>query len=371
MKLSILGRLCCPICRHNLTATTFKGGDDDLETGVLLCEGCDTWYPVANRVSVLLDFPTAFHASFEKLYAIELRPFAAFKKPSGKPRPGEIAIQKTFSDEWNVVQNSGLSFSYAPKELAMLHRDVYLKWLRSEDRPRNLLNIGCGLGRETVALLDAIGEPKLEAFAIDINFALIQSGEVYKDHPNLHLFIASLFKLPFTDEARFDLVDSTGVLHHTYSTEAAFNAIANYVRPGGKLFVWVYGIDDHLAVKGFRCIARRIMWSLEHILRPVLSRSPRVIRDDVLAAITTAAHPVIRRVPSVKRHLDWCWINTNHIFRDILTPVFARRHTYNEVFEWFEDAGFRIIDVQSPAAYRRLFPGGGVFGIGVTGVKVS
>jgi SAM-dependent methyltransferase/uncharacterized protein YbaR (Trm112 family) len=371
MKLSILDRLCCPICQHALAARTFKGGDDDLETGVLLCEGCGTWYPVANRVPVLLDFPTRFHASFESLYASELTPFAAFNRPSGKPRPGEIAIQETFSDEWNVVQNTNLSFSYAPKELVALHRDVFLKWLLSEDKPRNLLNVGCGLGRETVALLEAIGDPNMEAFAIDLNFALIQSGEVYKDRPNIHFFIASLFKLPFKDEANFDLVDSSGVIHHTHSTEAAFNAIARYVRPNGKLFVWVYGLDDHLVAKGFRGLVRRILWPVEHVLRPALSRSPRFVRNGVLAAITTAAHPVIRRVPSINRHRDWRWINTNHTLRDLLTPMFARRHSYNEVFEWFENAGFRIIDVQSPAAYRRMFPGGGVFGIGVTGEKVS
>jgi hypothetical protein len=104
-------------------------------------------------------------------------------------------------------------------------------------------------------------------------------------------------------------------------------------------------------------------------LAKYVSRSPRAIRDGVLAAITTAAHPVISRAPSIKRHQHWRWINTNHIFRDILTPRFARRHSYNEVFEWFKNAGFRIIDVQSPAAYRRVLPGGALAGVGVTGEK--
>src|SRR5206468_5798034 len=99
MRLFVLDRLCCPTCRHGLAAETFKGASDDLEAGVLLCHGCGTWYPVANRVPVLLDFPTVFHASFEKLYATELASFGSFKKPSGKPRAGEIAVQETFSDE--------------------------------------------------------------------------------------------------------------------------------------------------------------------------------------------------------------------------------------------------------------------------------
>jgi SAM-dependent methyltransferase/uncharacterized protein YbaR (Trm112 family) len=362
MKLSVLERLCCPICRHDLAARAFKAVGDDLEAGVLLCDGCSTWYPVSNRVPVLLDFPTVFHGTFEGRHAGEFKLLGAYRKPSGQPRPGETAVQETFCE---------LSFLFAPKELVALHRDVFLKWLRTEEKPRNLLNVGCGLGRETVALLEAIGDPDIEAFAIDLNFALLQSGEVYKDRPNIHLIIASLFKLPIKAEASFDFVDSNGVIHHTYSTEAAFNAIAKYTRPGGKLFVWVYGLDDHLVAKGARGLIRRIMWPTEHLLRPMLARSPRPVRNALLAIITTVAHPVIRRVPSIRRHKEWRWINTNHTFRDLLTPMYAWRHSYNEVIEWFEKAGFRVIDIQSPAAYRQLFPGGPLFGIGVTGEKLG
>src|SRR5207244_12464621 len=122
----------------------------------------------------------------------------------------------------------------------------------------------------------------IAAFATDLHYALLQSGTIYRERPNIHLIIASLFRLPLKDEATFDFVDSTGVIHHTYSSETAFNAIAKYARPGGKLFIWVYGLDDHLVAKGLRGLVRRVMWPVEHLLRPVLSRCPRRIRDCVL-----------------------------------------------------------------------------------------
>src|SRR5690606_36214784 len=85
-----------------------------------------------------------------------------------------------------------------------------------------------------------------EIFAIDLNFAVLKGGEAYKSRPHLHLIIAALFHLPLKPTS-FDLVYSQGVIHHTFSTEQAFRSIASYVRQGGYLTIWIYGIGDHLA----------------------------------------------------------------------------------------------------------------------------
>ena len=60
-------------------------------------------------------------------------------------------------------------------------------------------------------------------------------------YPRVHPIVASLFRLPFARRA-FAHVHSQGVIHHTYSTKAAFEAISAFVRPGGSLFVWVYAV---------------------------------------------------------------------------------------------------------------------------------
>ena len=39
----------------------------------------------------------------------------------------------------------------------------------------------------------------------------------------------------------FDRIYSRGALHHMYSTEDAFRALARYCAPGGALYLWVYG----------------------------------------------------------------------------------------------------------------------------------
>jgi SAM-dependent methyltransferase/uncharacterized protein YbaR (Trm112 family) len=380
MNISILSRLRCPACRESLQ---FQPFDDErsqrssdtlsgttpstgvpVREGVLLCPACDTWYPVHSFVPVLLVFPTPMHAQFARQHEVELKALSRYHPPSGRPMPGESSVQETFTEEWNCVQESELSFYYSREELVALNQRVWLTWLR--ERPhhiRTVLNVGCGLGRESMALQEATGAE--EIFAIDLNFGLLQSGPRFTDRPNIHLIIASLFHLPF-ESSSFDFVYSQGVLHHTYSTLEAFRTVLQYVRGGGYLFIWVYGREDHLARRGLARLAMRAHLLMEVVGRRLVSRSPRTVRNFFFAVLSRLVHPVHRRRLSSKS--DWRLQNTNHDLRDWLSPRYAHRHGYNEVLEWFDNCGFRVIAVQSPGEYRRLF-GRQLWGVGVSGYK--
>ena len=65
----------------------------------------------------------------------------------------------------------------------------------------------------------------------------------------------------------------------------------------------------------------------------------------------------------------WKFKNTEHSIRDLYSPIYARRHSINEVVEWFEDADYTIIDFQSPKVYKEIFNGKKLHGIGLTGKK--
>jgi hypothetical protein len=201
---------------------------------------------------------------------------------------------------------------------------------------------------------------------VDLNFALLRRGRICRDIPRFHLVIASLFWLPFR-RAAFDLVYSQGVLHHTFSTKAAFEAISPFVAAQGYIFIWVYSLDSHLVPKGFKGFIFRVMWYAEQILRPLLSRAPAVVRTAFFFVLTTVLNPMF--LWSARNKKKWKWQNTQHLLRDWLSPRYAHRQSYNEVLEWFEDGKFEVVGVQSPAAYRRLF-GKRLGGIGVIGHRV-
>ena len=185
----------------------------------------------------------------------------------------------------------------------------------------------------------------------------------------MNFVIASLFDLPFPQES-FDLVYCQGVLHHTYSTADAFRAIAPRVRPGGNLFVWVYGLEDHLAPPD-RSWKRR-HFAAESALRPFVSRSPRPLRNAIFKALVAASHARERGGAGGKEIFgdEWSAENTEHALRDWLSPRYAHRHGFNEVMELFETTGFEIEDVQSPAAYKKLFDRT-LWGVGMTGKRLD
>jgi SAM-dependent methyltransferase len=313
----------------------------------------------------MLVFETPFHRWFAERYAEQIHRLAEYEMPNFPPQPGERSVQDTFTDQWDKVQDDELSFLYSEEDLKELNHKVWLKWLEgSRDEVRSILDIGCGLGRESLVLQEVADGA--EVFGIDLNFGLLQSGEVYKTRLGIHFVIASLFHLPFRWSS-FDLVYSQGVIMMSFSTVEAFRSIASYVRSGGYLFIWVYGLDDHLIRRGAKGILTRINYAAEGVVRPLISRSPKVLRDTFFNTASVVLHPLTKM--RVRHKEMWKLENTNHNLRDLLSHRYARRHSYNEVLEWFENLGFKVIDIQSPAAYRRLFKKQ-LWGVGITGKKV-
>ena len=337
-----------------------------VKDGALSCAPCRVWYPVMDYIPVMLTFSTRVHRVFAARHADKLKAIADFTPPRQKAMPGERSVQETFSDEWGLIKEDDLSFVFTAEDLVELNRQVWLQPLQAtRDQYRTVLNVGVGIGQETMALQKAVGNA--EIVGVDLNFALLQRGRATRDIPGFHLVIASLFHLPFRP-ASFDLVYSQGVIHHTYSTKAAFDAISRFVREDGHLLIWVYALDSHLLPKGFKGFILRWKLSAEKVFRPLVSRSPSPVRDVIFWVITTGLHPFLKR--TVRRRDQWTWKNSNHGLRDWLSPRYAWRHGYNEVMEWFEDIDYKIAGVQSPKTYRRLFLKQ-LYGVGILGRRES
>ncbi len=288
---------------------------------------------------------------------------------------GERFIQKTFTDEWNLTQEDELSFQRNDEDLINLNKDVWLSWLKKRIKIDSLLNVGCGIGKETISLETLTGANDI--VAIDLNFALLQAGERYKENPNIKFIVCSLFHPPLEQE-KYDLVYSQGVIHHSFSTYTAFKSISRFVKPEKYLFIWVYGLEDHLCFRNvqfdsfgnfFKNFFAHLFWYTEVFIRPWLSRAPKILRDTVIFIMSIFLHLLIKK--RVLHKSEWKLKNTEHGLRDTYTPVYAFRHSVNEVMEWFEESNFEVIYFQSPLSHKRIFSGKRIHGIGMTGQKIN
>lgn len=167
-----------------------------------------------------------------------------------------------------------------------------------------ILEIGCGTGQMSLYLARAdrlvIGADLTRA---SLELAAAAAGRFQLDRV---LFVETDLHHPGLHEASFDVVYSSGVLHHTPNPRAAFVRIARFARPGGMIVLGLYN-----------AIAR-----IPHRLRRVLARYTgyRVIPFD----------PVLRsRECEPARREAW--------LRDQYQHPEEHRHSLAEVQEWFAE----------------------------------
>tara|TARA_Y100000589_G_C27178847_1_gene639876 strand:+ start:1080 stop:2228 length:1149 start_codon:yes stop_codon:yes gene_type:complete len=370
MTKDLLELIRCPITNKSLSLykiehSSDSKGNEYCKTGILWSDK-GYWYPVINYVPVMLTFPTELTRSFERKNKESLSNISqSVKLPDQTPEKGEESVQKTFTEEWGGLKDDELTFVYNDEELLLLHRDIWLQMTEEERRSKkSVLDVGCGYGKEAIVLTKIF--PEAFVVGADMNLAVIEAGERLVREKNVNPVVASLFHLPFADNG-FDHVHCQGVIHHTFSTYEGFKAISRKVDLlKGTLFVWVYAKEDRYMVPGIRGFCVWLYWTVSHsIFRPILSRSPSLIRSFFVHLISILMHPVIMFRGRNKG--KWKYANTVHGIRDAFTPMYAHEHGFNEFLGWFEETGFNPV-LQRSAHYKEIF-GSRLVGAGANGYR--
>jgi ubiquinone/menaquinone biosynthesis C-methylase UbiE len=119
------------------------------------------------------------------------------------------------------------------------HLPPWFTRIAERGRGRRLLEIGCGIGIDTLALT-RLGFAQVEGVdltAVAVELAAERAAR--EAVPNVRFEVASAEDLPFADGS-FDLVYSFGVLHHTPGIERAVAEVHRVLVPGGTAYVMLY-----------------------------------------------------------------------------------------------------------------------------------
>lgn len=184
-----------------------------------------------------------------------------------------------------------------------------------------VLDAGCGTGQ----LTSAIGALGADVVGVDYSSS-VEEAEKNKTLDNVSFLRGDLQNLPFGEE--FDLVYSTGVLHHNPSTRDAFLKLATHVKPGGRMYVWVYRPSPGLKHRIFRI--------REALMRPWMSRLPPKLQHLFVLANVALLYPLQKRLGDREYSRAEVVVSTY----DTLTPKYAHRHIPQEVASWYHEAGF-------------------------------
>jgi SAM-dependent methyltransferase len=122
------------------------------------------------------------------------------------------------------------------------------------------LDAGCGGGRYSIAL-HKLGAAHVTG--VDIGIEAINDAKRRRDalsisEDKIQFQNQSVLELPPEWDATFDFMVSNGVLHHTTDPKKGLHELSRVLRPGGKLFIMLYGSDS-------------LEWALTDYLRDLLT----------------------------------------------------------------------------------------------------
>ena len=333
-------------------------------SGLLVNHRLKVYYPVVRGVPRMLVFPSAAVRQFAAKYRERLEAdFPGYSPPSETGEPGEEAVLRSFSREW--LNYDWDERAYWGQSADDLYRSMaFALDLESKDlRDKLVLEVGIGIGGIANHLSRSL---ECELVGVDLSYAVDAAHRNFKDNPFFHIVQASAFAPPFA-EGSFDYVFSQGVLHHTHSTEAAFQAITKLPREGGRLYVWLYSHRDEA-----RTLKRRVLFGAEKVLRPVYSRLPEPLQTVALApwAPLYIAHQwwAARRDGQLA---TYSWREAMHAARDRWTPRFVHRHSDEEVARWFEAAGYDGLTYISRRPAPEYVPESFTAAVGIEGERKS
>jgi SAM-dependent methyltransferase/uncharacterized protein YbaR (Trm112 family) len=239
-------------------------------------------------------------------------------------------IRASFGWEWENFAYSDRTWGWTVEERA----DLFLKevGVTPEDLVgRTVLDAGCGNG----SLSRALNGFGCEVVAADVSDSVVAAHRHFASLGNnrTHFIQADLLHPPFRGEA-FDLVYSSGVLHHTPSTRRGVEAVVTSLAPGGTVYVWVYG-----KVPGLR-------HQLKQRVRRVVARLPGPLRRGVMRALlgqSLARRRVRRLLGSPKPQDDISRSELMVLLLDQYTPRYRWEHTPEQVHAWYRDLGLSSI----------------------------
>ena len=327
MKLRVLDWLACPVCNQDFQLRSkvvvqpkaTPSAPEEIVSGVLVCAQ-------GHAFDIAVGVP-------------RLRLDQKLDKAPIEAKGAALAVAASFGAEWSHFNyDKDRTWHQSLQERC----ELFLKEVamtRGELRGKVVLDAGCGNG----SLSHGISEFGCEVLAIDVSSSVEVAYKHFASRQNdcTHFVQGDLMNPPFKREV-FDIIFSSGVLHHNPDTREALCAIAPALAPGGKIYIWVYG-----HVPG-------VVHKAKEVFRRTISPMPSAIKQAIVALWLPQAmlRQYIRTALGKNTPQDRLeWSERFVLLLDHYTPRWRWEHTPDEVKSWYRKLGYERIEQTEEGAW--------------------
>ena len=256
----------------------------------------------------------------------------------------------SFGFQWKLYSRTQLDDASSQRSESAFRRRT---GFRPEDlKGKLVLDVGCGMGR----FADVATRWGAHVVGIDLSLASEVAAKNLADR-TATIFQADVFKLPFAPGS-FDYIYSIGVLHHTPDCEQAFKSLPNLLKPGGRIAIWLYSSYNpwYRMSDVYRKVTRKMAPETLHkfcrLVVPLYGLHQGLKKIPLVGKF--ASSTLAWAIPmSHNKDATWRVLDTF----DWYSPWYQSKHTYEEVFRWFEACGLEDLRViEQPIAVQGTRP---------------
>ncbi len=205
------------------------------------------------------------------------------------------------------------------------------------DRPIKILIAGCGTGMHAIQRAQQFRNA--DVLAIDLSLSSLSYAIRKTQELGLqNIRYAQADILAFKSDATFDVIDSSGVLHHLADPLKGWRNLASMLRPGGLMHIGLYS-----------AMARKnVNLARDHLAREGRDYSIAEVRK---LRAQAAALPQDSQLKTISEFSDF--FSTSEC-RDLLFHVQEHQFSIPQISAFLTEAGFKFLGFETPYRNRYL-----------------